>query len=98
MLWSWSAGELCVESSSACGEHRTNLVDMGVRYVVVDLAEVTVCPSLMVGELAAACRALHGQQGVAAIDRSAPGVVTALESADVDELFPIWIEQPARSS
>jgi anti-anti-sigma regulatory factor len=83
-------GELCVEFLFSVRRHLTNLVDMGVRYVVVDLAEVTVCPPQMVGELAAACRALHAQQGWLRSIASAPCVVTALESADVDELFPIY--------
>ena len=83
-------GELGVEFLLSVRQHLTELVDVGVRYVVVDLAEVTACPAQMVGELAAACRALHAQQGWLRSIASAPCVVTALESADVDELFPIY--------
>jgi hypothetical protein len=37
-------GELCVEFLLSVRQHLTSLVDAGVRYVVVDLAEVTACP------------------------------------------------------
>ena len=39
-------------------QHLANLVAAGVRFVVLDLAEVTACPPELVGELATACRAL----------------------------------------
>lgn len=83
-------GELGIEFLLSVRQHLTNLVDVGVRYVAVDLAEVTVCPPQMVGELATACRALHARQGWLRSVASAPCVVTALESADVDELFAIY--------
>ena len=37
-------GELCVEFLRSVRQHLTSLVEAGVRYVVVDLAEVTACP------------------------------------------------------
>jgi anti-anti-sigma regulatory factor len=83
-------GAICVEFLLSVRQHLTNLVDVGVRYIVVDLAEVTACPPQMVGELAAACRALHAREGWLRSIASAPCVVTALESADVEELFPIY--------
>ena len=83
-------GKICVEVLLRLRQHLTNLVDAGVRYVVVDLAEVTACPPQMVGELAAACRALHAREGWLRSIASAPCVVTALESAAVEELFPIY--------
>ena len=83
-------GDLCVEFLLSVRQYFTNLVDVGVRYVVVDLAEVTACPPQMVGELAAACRTLHARKGWLRSIASAPCVVAALESADVDELFPIY--------
>jgi len=83
-------GELCVEFLLSVRQYLNNLVDVGVRYVVVDLAEVTTCPPQMVGELAAACRALHAREGWLRSIASAPCVVIALESADVEELFPIY--------
>jgi hypothetical protein len=57
---------------------------------VVDLAEVTACPAQLVGELAAACRVLHAREGWLRSIASSPCVVIALESATVDELFPIY--------
>ena len=83
-------GKICFEFLLSLRQHLTNLVDAGVRYVVMDLAEVTACPPQMVGELAAACRALHARKGWLRSIASAPCVVTALESAAVDELFPIY--------
>jgi len=83
-------GEICVEFLRSVRQHLTSLVDAGVRYVVVDLAEVTVCPPQMVGELAAACRALHAREGWLRLIASSPCVVSALESAAVDELFAIY--------
>jgi anti-anti-sigma regulatory factor len=83
-------GKICVEFLLRLRQHLTNLVDAGVRYVVVDLAEVTACPPQLVGELAAACRALHARAGWLRSIASAPCVVSALESAAVDELFPIY--------
>lgn len=44
----------------------------------------------MVGELAAACRALHARQGWLRLIATAPCVVSALESAGVEDLFPIY--------
>ena len=83
-------GEICVEFVLRVRQHLTSLVDAGVRYIVVDLAEVTACPPQMVGELAVACRALHAREGWLRSIASAPCVVTALESATVDDLFPIY--------
>jgi anti-anti-sigma regulatory factor len=83
-------GEIGAEFLLGVRQQLMNLVDVGVRYVVVDLAEVTTCPPQMVGELAATCRALHAREGWLRSIASAPCVVTALESADVDELFPIY--------
>lgn len=83
-------GKIGVEFLLSVRQHLTNLVDAGVRYVVVDLAEVTACPPQMVVELAAACRALHAREGWLRSIASAPCVVTALESAAVDDLFPIY--------
>ena len=37
-------GEICVEFVLRVRQHLTSLVDAGVRYIVVDLAEVTACP------------------------------------------------------
>jgi anti-anti-sigma regulatory factor len=83
-------GKISVEFLLGLRQHLTNLVDAGVRYIVVDLAEVTACPPQLVGELAAACRALHAREGWLRAIASAPCVVTALESAAVEELFPIY--------
>ena len=83
-------GKIGVEVLLRLRQHLTNLVDAGVRYVVVDLAEVTACPPQLVGELATACRPLHAREGWLRSIASAPCVVTALESAAVDELFPIY--------
>ena len=83
-------GEICAEFLPTVRRRLTSLVNVGVRYVVVDLAEVTACPPQMVSELAAACRTLHTREGWLRSIASAPCVVTALESADVDELFPIY--------
>jgi anti-anti-sigma regulatory factor len=83
-------GEICAEFLHSVRQHLTNLVDAGVRYVVVDLAEVTACPPQMVGELAAACRVLHAREGWLRSIASAPCVATALESAALDDLFPIY--------
>ena len=44
----------------------------------------------MVGELAAACRALHARQGWLRLIATAPCVVSVLESAAVEDLFPIY--------
>jgi anti-anti-sigma regulatory factor len=83
-------GEISVEFLRGVRQHLTSLVEAGVRYVVVNLAEVTACPPQMVGELAAACRALHARQGWLRLIATAPCVVSALESAAVEDLFPIY--------
>jgi anti-anti-sigma regulatory factor len=79
-----------VEFLRSVHQHLTSLVEAGVRYVVVNLAEVTACPPQMVGELAAACRALHARQGWLRLIATAPCVVSVLESAAVEDLFPIY--------
>jgi hypothetical protein len=57
-------GEVRGEFLLGLRQHLRNLVDAGVRYVVVDLAEVTACPPQLVSELAATCRAsIHGRAG-----------------------------------
>ena len=83
-------GEISVEFLRSVRQHLTSLVEAGVRYVVVNLAEVTACPPQMVGELAAACRALHARQGWLRLIATAPCVVSALEPAAVEDLFPIY--------
>lgn len=71
-------GELCVEFLLSVRQHLTSLVDAGVRYVVMDLAEVTACPPRW---------SANSRQRVG---RCTHGVVTALESAAVDDLFPVY--------
>jgi anti-anti-sigma regulatory factor len=83
-------GELCGEFLLDVRAHLTSLADAGVRYDVLNLAEVTACPPELVGELAAACRALHARGGGLRSIASSPCVVTALESATVDDLFLIY--------
>jgi anti-anti-sigma regulatory factor len=83
-------GEVHVEFLLGLRQHLGNLVDAGVRYVVVDLAELTTCPPQLLSELAATCRALHTREGWLRSIASAPCVATALESAAVDDLFPIY--------
>jgi len=70
--------------------HLANLVAAGVRYMVLDLAEMTACPAAMVGELAAVCRELYARQGWLRSITTARCVADALESADLDDLFPIY--------
>ena len=70
--------------------HLANLVAAGVRFVVLDLAEVTACPPQMVSELATACRELYARQGWLRSITTAPCVAEALESAELDDLFPIY--------
>jgi len=74
----------------ALRQHLADLVVAGVRFVVVDLAEVTACPPEMVGELATACRELYTRQGWLRSITTAPCVADALESAELDDLFPIY--------
>ena len=74
----------------ALRQHLADLVVAGVRFVVVDLAEVTACPPEMVGELATACRELYARQGWLRSITTAPCVADALESAELDDLFPIY--------
>ena len=83
-------GKISVQFLRSVRQHLTSLVEARVRYVVVNLAEVTACPPQMVGELAAACRALHARQGWLRLIATAPCVVSALESAGVEDLFPIY--------
>jgi anti-anti-sigma regulatory factor len=83
-------GKISVEFLRSVRQHLTSLLEAGARYVVVNLAEVTACPPQMVGELAAACRALHARQGWLRLIAIAPCVVSALESAAVEDLFPIY--------
>ena len=83
-------GAVCEVFLLTVRQHLANLVAAGVRFVVLDLAEVTACPSQMVGELAAACRALHARQGWLRLIATAPCVVSVLESAAVEDLFPIY--------
>jgi hypothetical protein len=75
-------------------QHLMKLVDAGVRYIVLDLAEVTVCPPELVVELAAACRALHAQGWLRSIT-TAPCVAIALDFAELTDLFPLY--QAART-
>ena len=83
-------GAVCEVFLLTLRNHLANLVAAGVRYMVLDLAEVTACPAAMVGELAAACRELYARQGWLRSITTARCVAEALESADLDDLFPIY--------
>ena len=83
-------GEISGEFLRSVRQHLTSLVEAGVRYVVVNLAEVTACPPEMVGELATACRELYTRQGWLRSITTAPCVADVLESAELDDLFPIY--------
>jgi hypothetical protein len=56
-------GAVCEVFLLTLRQHLANLVAAGVRFIVMDLAEVTACPPEMVGELATACWALYARQG-----------------------------------
>ena len=64
-------GAVCEVFLLTLRQHLASLVAAGVRFVVLDLAEVTACPPEVVGELATACRALRAA-GLAAIDHHRP--------------------------
>ena len=83
-------GAVCEVFLLTLRQHLANLVAAGVRFVVLDLAEVTACPPEMVGELATACRELYTRQGWLRSITTAPCVADALESAELDDLFPIY--------
>ena len=83
-------GAVCEVFLLTLRRHLANLVAAGVRFVVLDLAEVTACPPEMVGELATACRELYTRQGWLRSITTAPCVADALESAELDDLFPIY--------
>ena len=81
-------GAVCEVFLLTLRQHLANLVAAGVRFVVLDLAEVTACPPEMVGELATACRELYTRQGWLRSITTAPCVADALESAELDDLSP----------
>ena len=83
-------GAVCEVFLLTLRQHLANLVAAGVRFVVLDLAEVTACPPEMVGELATACRELYTRHGWLRSITTAPCVADALESAELDDLFPIY--------
>ena len=83
-------GAVCEVFLLTLRQHLANLVAAGVRFVVLDLAEVTACPPEMVGELATACRELYTRQGWLRSITTAPCVADALESAELDDLFLIY--------
>jgi anti-anti-sigma regulatory factor len=83
-------GAVCEVFLLTLRQHLASLVAAGVRFVVLDLAEVTACPPEMVGELATACRELYTRQGWLRSITTAPCVADALESAELDDLFPIY--------
>jgi hypothetical protein len=83
-------GAVCEVFLLTLRQHLANLVAAGVRFVVLDLAEVTACPPELVGELATACRALYARQGWLRSITTARCVADALESAELDDLFPIY--------
>lgn len=88
-------GAICEELLLNLRHHLQILVDLGVRYVVMDLAEVTVCPPQMVAELASVCTALSARQGWLRSITTAPCVALALDSAELTDLLPIY--QAART-
>ncbi len=83
-------GAVCEVFLLTLRQHLASLVAAGVRFVVLDLAEVTACPPEMVGELATACRELYTRQGWLRSITTAPCVADVLESAELDDLFPIY--------
>lgn len=76
-------------------QHLMSLVDAGLRYIVLDLAEVTVCPPQLVGELASVCRTLQERQGWLRSITTSPCVAIALDFAELTDLFPLY--QAART-
>jgi len=83
-------GAVCETFLVTLRTHLANLVAAGVRYMVLDLAEVTACPVAIVSELAAVCRDLAARQGWLRSITTARCVADAMESADLDDLFPIY--------
>lgn len=76
-------------------QHLTDLLEIGVRYVVLDVGDVTSCPSQTVTELAEACRQLHARRGWLRSIATSPCVAAALDAATMIDLFPIY--QAART-
>jgi hypothetical protein len=86
--------------------HPISLHSLGDTFADARAAGRTLSGEDLVGELATACQPLHAREGWLQSIASALCVVTALESAAVDELFPIYraartpsrgeLTQPAR--
>lgn len=65
-------GAICVEFLLSVRQHLRNLVDVGVRYIVVDLAEVTACPPADGRRARSGMSGAARTGGLAAIDRVSP--------------------------
>lgn len=66
------------------------LVDSGVRYVVVDLSQVSSCSTGLVAALAQACRVLLHRHGWLRSVATAACVTVALEQAEATDLLAVY--------
>lgn len=70
--------------------HLHELLDAGVRYLVVDVSRVRHCDCRVVDVLAQVSRRLRADQGLLHIIGLAPGILTRLESLTLPEVFRIY--------
>jgi anti-anti-sigma regulatory factor len=85
------AGALCQDNAAELRQRVEGLLVAGVRFLLVDLAEVDGCDPVVIGVLADAARLLEGRQGWLRINpnRTLPAAAK-LDEATLPDLFAIY--------
>jgi hypothetical protein len=85
------AGALCQDNAAELRQRVEGLLVAGVRFLLVDLAEVDGCDPVVIGVLADAARLLEGRQGWLRINpsRDLP-IAEKLDEATLPDLFAIY--------
>ncbi|HWQ83314.1 MAG TPA: STAS domain-containing protein [Anaerolineales bacterium] len=91
----YPTGRMDVESSAAVRQAILDLVDSGVRYLVVDLVQVEFMDSSGLSALVSGMKALRRSSGMLTICQANAQIRTALRLTMLDRVFPIYEDIPA---
>ena len=91
----YPSGRIDVESSPAVRQKIHDLVDGGVKYLVVDLSQVEFMDSSGLSALVSGMKALRRVGGLLTICHANAQIRTALRLTMLDRVFPVYEDIPA---
>ena len=85
-----TSGRMDVESSAMVRQAILDIVDEGIKYLVIDLSQVEFMDSSWLSALVSGMKALRRSEGMLTICQANTQIRTALRLTMLDRVFPIY--------